>query len=243
MNELTPKQLFKDISPYLIGLAELCKKGKEINDVVGASVRNNLCTFEGSSAINDVVIFKFEFKYGSCSITVFDKQVKSIKFELSRSLDFNTLLALRGAVMILGEGYDCDYSKYESDTKVGSIRIKNVGGNEFTKVMPMSLYNKNIITDRLRSICEYIKANSDKAKEDETNFEELSDDTFRVVFYRGVNLVRIIDHYYDSISCDLDVTDIRITSRYNIRNFTYGSDVFNLLKIVKRIPKSTKEEK
>lgn len=243
MNELTPKQLFKDVSPYLIGLAELCKQGKEINDVVGASVRNNLCTFEGSSVINDVVIFKFEFKYGSCSITVFDKQVKSIKFELSRSLDFITLLALRGTIMILGEGYDCDYSSYESDTKVGSIRIKNVGGNEFTKVMPMSLYNKNIITDRLRSICEYIKANSDRAKEDETNFDELSDDTFRVVFYYGVNLVRIIDHYYDSISCDLDVTDIRITSRYNIRNFTYGSDVFNLLKIVKRIPKSTKEEK
>ena len=237
MNELTPKQLFKDISPYLIGLAELCKKGKEINDVVGSSVRNNLCTFEGSSVINDVVIFKFEFKYGSCSITVFDNQVKSIKFELGRSLDFNTLLALRGTVMILGEGYDCDYSSYESDTKVGSIRIKNVGGNEFTKVMPMSLYNKNIITDRLRSICEYIKANSDKVKEDETNFKELSDDTFRVVFYRGVN------PYYDSISCDLDVTDIRITSRYNIRNFTYGSDVFNLLKIVKRIPKTIKEEK
>lgn len=246
MNELTPRQLFKDISPYLIGLAELCKKGKEINDVVGASVRNNLCTFEGSSAINDVVIFKFEFKYGSCSITVFDKQVKSIKFELSRSLDFITLLALRGTVMIIGEGYDCDYSSYESDTsdtKVGSIRIKTVGGNEFTKVMPMSLYNKNIITSRLRSICEYIKANSDKVKEYETTFEELSDDTFRVVFYYGVNLVRIIDHYYDSISCDLDATDIRITSRYNIRNFTYGSDVFNLLKIVKRIPKSIKEEK
>ena len=145
--------------------------------------------------------------------------------------------------MILGEGYDCDYSSYESDTKVGSIRIKTAGGNEFTKVMPMSLYNKNIITSRLRSICEYIKANSDKVKEYETTFEELSDDTFRVVFYYGVNLVRIIDHYYDSISCDLDVTDIRITSRYNIRNFTYGSDVFNLLKIVKRIPKSIKEEK
>ena len=145
--------------------------------------------------------------------------------------------------MILGEGYDCDYSSYESDTKVGSIRINTVGGNEFNKVMPMSLYNKNIITSRLRSICEYIKANSDKVKEYEMTFEELSDDTFRVVFYYGVNLVRIIDHYCDSISCDLDVTDIRITSRYNIRNFTYGSDVFNLLKIVKRIPKTIKEEK
>ena len=90
---------------------------------------------------------------------------------------------------------------------------------ELTK-LSQKLYNKNIITDRLRSICEYIKANSDKVKEDETNFEELSDDTFRVVFYRGVNLVRIIDPYYDSISCDLDVTDIRITSRYNIRNLS-----------------------
>ena len=242
MNELTPRQLFKDISPYLIGLAELCKKGKEINDVVGASVRNNLCTFEGSSAINDVVIFKFEFKYGNCSITVFDKQVKSIKFELSRSLDFNTLLALRGAVMILGEGYDCDYSSYESDTKVGSIRIKNVGGNEFTKVMPMSLYNKNIIVDRLKSICKYIKDHLDNDKR-EISLTELSDETLQVKYYNGINLLRITDIYCDSISCDLDVTDIRISSRYNIRNFTYGSDVFNLLGIVKRIPESTKEEK
>lgn len=29
MNELTPRQLFKDVSPYLIGLAELCKKAKK----------------------------------------------------------------------------------------------------------------------------------------------------------------------------------------------------------------------
>lgn len=229
MKLINPNKLY---SRYANGLIKLAKKVKEDKLSIGsykAGANGSEITFVDVVNVSDsLILFKFIGSGFAVEIAVIpesDDVVMSIKSNSIITFESYHALGLILNMMLDDLGIESEYKPNASIAKMLRSSF-----DQYTTVKSTRRFSNDLVFKRLDSIAKYVKSGGDVSK--------ISTGVAWVEVNNGI--IKINAKYSTYITYDVKSNIIVINSSYSMSNTLAISDEFDLLGIVKNIPKEGK---